>query len=59
MEYTGEEQLCKHCKHQAANPKSKRPTWEYGKIRSKEREQEREDKREREKERKVPRKKAA
>jgi hypothetical protein len=61
MEYTGEETLCRHCKHQAANPKYKRPVWEYGKIRAKERETERAAKREKnEREaQRAPKKKAA
>jgi hypothetical protein len=45
MEVTGEEQLCRRCKHAQANPKSKRPTWEYGQIRAKERAGERASKR--------------
>lgn len=60
LEYTGPDvTLCRVCKHNASNPKSKRPTWEYGKIRSKEREQERADRIEKNAAERRPKRKAA
>lgn len=42
MEYTGEGALCRRCQHARQYPKSKRPVYEYGEIRAKERQFEKE-----------------
>lgn len=44
LEFTGgDTRLCARCKKAESNPRSKRPVYEYGKIRSTERKKEREE----------------
>ena len=59
LEYTGDGALCRTCRHNVDHPKSKRPLWEYGKIRRGEREQERAEKAEKISKERVPKRRAA
>lgn len=56
MEYTGEGSLCRRCQLAKASPKTKKPVWEYGQLRAKEKQHEREQAA---KKKTAPRRKAA
>jgi len=56
MEYTGESALCRRCRHSKDHPRYKKPVYEYGQLRAKEREQERAHP---ERKKAVPKRKAA